>query len=184
MFEPVSLLLIHFELPRNGRGRTSHDAPTGHKLFNFTSTSLQSRRWAHIKRSAIKDEAKPCRPDYVSSCVCSDFQRWGNLLGNGCWLSDACCYGITKDRSFDHALFLARMDRLFWVDDDYKGRSTSTTFRPSILAYVWDRQSSIFYSRISTVEVASWVCEVSERRWLLVAFHRISIPSLLPSSKE
>ena len=32
------------------RGRTSHDAPTGHKLFNFVSISLHSRRWAHIKR--------------------------------------------------------------------------------------------------------------------------------------
>ena len=29
---------------------TSRDAPTGHKLFNFISTSLQPRRWAHIKR--------------------------------------------------------------------------------------------------------------------------------------
>ncbi len=30
---------------------TTRDAPTGHKLFNFISTSLQPRRWAHIKRS-------------------------------------------------------------------------------------------------------------------------------------
>ncbi|QTN32871.1 hypothetical protein HZ994_11220 [Akkermansiaceae bacterium] len=29
---------------------TSRGAPTGHKLFNFISTSFQSRRWAHIKR--------------------------------------------------------------------------------------------------------------------------------------
>jgi hypothetical protein len=29
--------------------RTSRDAPTGHKLFNFISTTFQSRRWAHIK---------------------------------------------------------------------------------------------------------------------------------------
>ena len=28
--------------------RTSRDAPTGHKLFNFISFSFQSRRWAHI----------------------------------------------------------------------------------------------------------------------------------------
>ena len=28
--------------------RTSRDAPTGHKLFNCISTSLQPRRWAHI----------------------------------------------------------------------------------------------------------------------------------------
>ena len=28
--------------------RTSRDAPTGHKLFNFISRSLQPRRWAHI----------------------------------------------------------------------------------------------------------------------------------------
>jgi hypothetical protein len=34
--------------------RTSHNAPTGHKLSNFISTSLQPRRWAHIKRSAKK----------------------------------------------------------------------------------------------------------------------------------
>jgi hypothetical protein len=27
---------------------TSRDAPTGHKPFNFTSTSHQPRRWAHI----------------------------------------------------------------------------------------------------------------------------------------
>ena len=32
--------------------RTSRDAPTGHKLFNCISFSLQPRRWAHIKRSA------------------------------------------------------------------------------------------------------------------------------------
>ena len=32
--------------------RTRHDAPTGHKHFNFISFSFQSRRWAHIKRSA------------------------------------------------------------------------------------------------------------------------------------
>ncbi len=36
----------------------SRDAPTGHKLFNFISTSLHPRRWAHIKRSAgNKDHA-------------------------------------------------------------------------------------------------------------------------------
>jgi len=28
--------------------QNSHDAPTGHKLFNFNSFSFQSRRWAHI----------------------------------------------------------------------------------------------------------------------------------------
>ena len=28
--------------------RTSRDAPTGHKLFNRISTSLQPRRWAHF----------------------------------------------------------------------------------------------------------------------------------------
>ena len=28
--------------------RTSRDAPTGHKLFNHDSISLQPRRWAHI----------------------------------------------------------------------------------------------------------------------------------------
>ena len=32
----------------NLRSRTSRGAPTGHKLFNFISTSLQPRRWAHI----------------------------------------------------------------------------------------------------------------------------------------
>jgi hypothetical protein len=35
--------------------RTSRGAPTGHKLFNFTSFSFQSRRWAHIKRSTDKE---------------------------------------------------------------------------------------------------------------------------------
>ena len=34
--------------------RTSRDAPTAHKLFNFIPTSLQPRRWAHIKRSLNK----------------------------------------------------------------------------------------------------------------------------------
>ena len=34
--------------------RTSHGAPTGHKLFKFISISFQSRRWAHIKRSLKK----------------------------------------------------------------------------------------------------------------------------------
>jgi hypothetical protein len=33
-------------------GITSRGAPTGHKLFNFISTSFQPRRWAHLKRSA------------------------------------------------------------------------------------------------------------------------------------
>ena len=36
--------------PMNPRSPTSRDAPTGHNLFNFISTSLQPRRWAHIKR--------------------------------------------------------------------------------------------------------------------------------------
>ena len=37
--------------PTDEEGLTSRGAPTGHKLFNFISTSLQPRRWAHIKRS-------------------------------------------------------------------------------------------------------------------------------------
>ena len=32
-------------------------APTGHKLFNFTSFSFQPRRWAHIKRS-LRNESR------------------------------------------------------------------------------------------------------------------------------
>jgi hypothetical protein len=36
--------------------RTSRDAPTGYKLFNFILTSLQPRRWAHMKRSATNEE--------------------------------------------------------------------------------------------------------------------------------
>ena len=39
---------------KKSRSRTTHDAPTGHKLFNFISFSFQLRRWAHIKRSARK----------------------------------------------------------------------------------------------------------------------------------
>lgn len=35
---------------------TSRGAPTGHKLFNFTSFSFQSPWWAHIKRSADEIE--------------------------------------------------------------------------------------------------------------------------------
>ena len=45
--------------------RTSRDAPTGHKLFNFISTSLQPRRWAHIKRSLkkmMKQKDYPAEP--------------------------------------------------------------------------------------------------------------------------
>ncbi len=34
--------------------RTSRDAPTGHKLFNFISTSFQPRRWAHINVRSVK----------------------------------------------------------------------------------------------------------------------------------
>ena len=34
---------------------TSRDAPTGHKLFNFISTSLQPRRWAHIKEKGLEN---------------------------------------------------------------------------------------------------------------------------------
>lgn len=42
---------IHLDLTSidtNPTSRTSRAAPTGHKLFNCISRSLQSRRWAHI----------------------------------------------------------------------------------------------------------------------------------------
>jgi hypothetical protein len=37
--------------PTNTHPKASRGAPTGHKIFNLISTSLQPRRWAHIKRS-------------------------------------------------------------------------------------------------------------------------------------
>jgi hypothetical protein len=42
------------------RSPASRDASTGHKLFKLNSFSFQSRRWAHIKRSAeIPDAISP-----------------------------------------------------------------------------------------------------------------------------
>ena len=47
-FDPLPTTLLQIE----PKSLTSRDAPTGQKLFNFISISFQSRRWAHIKRSA------------------------------------------------------------------------------------------------------------------------------------
>jgi hypothetical protein len=48
-------------MPKNGCP-TSRDAPTGQTLFNFISESLQSRRWAHIKRSLEYEACHPVNP--------------------------------------------------------------------------------------------------------------------------
>ena len=60
-------------------GRTSRVAPTGHKLFNFFSSFLQSRRWAHFGRSpemksyrftSVLIAAFRTSPLRVSSVIC------------------------------------------------------------------------------------------------------------------
>ncbi len=139
--------------PTKYQSRTSRGAPTGHKQSKFNLTSLQPRRWAHIKRSTDMNtirtlywalffvvgilHAEPS-PNLPGGNSISTFMKeipGTTLMENGCYLRDATgawqqfSVGYLRLKGGNEATFVPILSLPDLVDDEYTVRVDSGVLR-------------------------------------------------------